>query len=424
MIRNRTIICVASNWQLDPTSKHHVMKLLARDNRIVWVNYHGTRRPTVSAADVRSISSALVRVLRGPNNISHSMVQVTPFVIPAAGDGLLGRWNQRAIIAQVRRVLRRVQADDPQPVQVWTFAPDVAFLAGQFDEERFVYYCVDEYAEFKGFDDQAIRVLEQRLLSCADVIITSSEALYDAKRRLHANTHLVRHGVEHDHFSAALRPGLSRPPELRNVTGPIIGFFGLVHNWIDVPLLIELARRLSDTQLVLIGEVFVDVRELRALPNVHLLGRKPYADLPAFCASFDVAILPFKCNSFTRYINPIKLREYLAAGLPVVSTAVPEASLYVPEVTIASTVDAFVDGCREAMRCSTPADRARRSQSISNERWEHVVDRLGDIVMGNLPIAPHVVPMNEDVVASKKDVVAPDGMPVRKPLLATGSAAP
>lgn len=382
MISDRTIICVANNWQMDPTSKHHVMRLLARRNRVVWVNYHGTRRPTMSVTDLRSTLGAMSRVLRGPRRISASMVQTTPFVLPAIGNGLLGRLNQRAMIAQIRRVLRRYKLFALPPVQLWTFAPDVAFLAGQFDEERFVYYCVDEYAQFEGFDVDALGASERRLLQHVDVVITSSQALFEAKRTLHPNVHLVRHGVDVEHFSRALTPGLERPKEMKGFTGPVIGFFGLVHHWIDVDLLVDVAHRLPHAQFVLIGQVFADVNGLRALPNVHLLGRRPYADLPAYCAAFDVAILPFKRNEFSRYINPIKLREYLAAGLPVVSTPIPEAEIFAPEVTLAAGAEAFAQACRDAIERSCIQDRVRRSASMAGETWDTVVQRLSAIVMG------------------------------------------
>ena len=117
-------------------------------------------------------------------------------------------------------------------------------------------------------------------------------------------------------------------------------------------------------------------------PNVHLLGRKPYADLPAYCAAFDVAILPFKQNEFTRYINPIKLREYLAAGLPVVSTPIPEAEIFVPEVALATNAETFAQACQEAVSRSSIDKRVRRSRTMTSHTWDAVVAKLGAIVMG------------------------------------------
>ncbi len=380
MIRDRTIICIASDWESDPTSKHHVMSLLARHNRLLWVNYRGSRSPSLSASDFKSAIQTVGRVVRGAKRISPSMVQVTPLVMPGVREDWLGRLSRRATVAQIRHVLRRF-GSTPERVQIWTFAPDVAFLAGCFGEERFVYYCVDEYAQFQGFDLDAMLQSERRMLQCADVVITSSKALYEAKSAVHPNTHLVRHGVDVEHFAQALNPHVQRPEELHGLSGPIVGFFGLIHHWIDTHLLVEVSCALPDVHFVLLGQAFGKLRHLRRRANVHLLGRKPYAHLPAYCAAFDVGILPFQCNDFTRFVNPIKLREYLAAGLPVVSTPLPEAEVFVPDVTIARSPRAFAAACRSAIEHSSIEERVRRSSAVADETWNQVVQRLSAIVM-------------------------------------------
>jgi glycosyltransferase involved in cell wall biosynthesis len=380
MIKDRTIICVASSWDNHPTSKHHVMKLLAKHNRVIWVSYHGTRRPTLSYCDVRASVATLAQVLRGVRPAEDSMVHFTPLVIPGANYGILRRINQWALVAQIRRVLRRLRTPRNEPVQLWTFTPDVDFLAGKFDEERVVYYCVDEYAQFEGFDGQAIRDAELRLFDQADVVITSSQALYDSKSPLHPDVHLIRHGVDVNHFASALHPNIETPPELAGLKGPIVGFFGLLHHWIDIDLIADAAQKASDMQFVLIGDVFVDTSRLHGLPNVHLLGGRPYAELPKYCAAFDVAILPFKINEMTPYINPIKLREYLAAGLPVVSTPMPEAKVFEPDVRIAPDAAAFASACRVAAHHASREDRLRRSQLVAGDTWEATVDQLCAIV--------------------------------------------
>ncbi|MCP4247165.1 MAG: glycosyltransferase family 1 protein [bacterium] len=305
------------------------------------------------------------------------MVQLTPLVAPGAKRPWLRALNERMVVAQIRRVLATLP---PAPVQVWTFAPDVAFLAGQFDEQRLVYYCVDEYSGFEDFDGQAIASAEQRLIDRADVVITTSDALHRSKRRLHPDAHLVRHGVDAEHFSAAVDQELPLPAALENIPRPIFGFFGLIHHWIDVALLAAVARIRTGDSFVFLGDCPADVTPLRELPNVHLLGRKPYRDLPAYCRAFDAALLPFRINDMTRNINPIKLREYLAAGLPVISTPLPEALPYRPDVLIADDADTFAHQCGVALTMNESTARRRRSQRVAGESWEHVVQRLAGIV--------------------------------------------
>jgi glycosyltransferase involved in cell wall biosynthesis len=381
MIEGRAIVCIASDWEVDPTSKHHVMRCLAARNRVLWVSHHGSRRPQLNGADFRSVWSALKRTTRGLQRVDSQFGHLTPLVIPGARSRTARRFSERMLIAQIRRGLRQMGVGRETPLQIWTFDPEVDYLAGRFGEERFVYYCVDEYAEFTGVHKARVREAEERLLGRADVVLTSSEALFRSRSARHANVHLVRHGVEVSHFARSVARDLPRPETLCDVHSPVIGFFGLVHDWVDLELVGAVADLLPRVRFVMIGDCRVDVSRLRRLGNVLLLGRRSYEELPAYCASFDAAMLPFKCNELTRNVNPIKLREYLAAGLPVVSTPLPEVLRYSPMVKIAGDAESFARACCEAIETDTAASRLRRSRSMLVESWESVVREIESIVM-------------------------------------------
>ena len=204
------------------------MKILSRRNDIVWINYHGTRRPTVGRADFAAACSALKGVIRGVQRVSPSIVQLTPLVIPGAESALLQRVHQRMLIAQIRRAIRSVIAAGERRVQVWSFAPDVPYLVGEFDEECFVYYCVDEYSQFEGLNASRIISAEHDLIDRADVVVTTSEQLFNTKRARRPDTILMRHGVDYRHFARAWRERLPRPPDLYSIRGPVFGFFGSI----------------------------------------------------------------------------------------------------------------------------------------------------------------------------------------------------
>jgi glycosyltransferase involved in cell wall biosynthesis len=179
--------------------------------------------------------------------------------------------------------------------------------------------------------------------------------------------------VDFEHFRRALAPSTDLPAEIRALPRPVIGFHGLIADWVDLELITRLAQTFAQGSIALVGKTTTDVSALERLPNVHFLGRKPYADLPSFCKGFDVAINPFRINELTLNANPLKVREYLAAGLPVVSTPVPEV-VQMKHCRIANGPDEFAREIRRALE--DPGPSAARSELMRNESWEAKVDEL------------------------------------------------
>ena len=406
MIEDRLIICIASSWDYDPTSKHQIMKILSRRNQILWIDYHGTRRPEATLGDVRAACSALFRFAKGVRSVAPSITCLTPIVIPGARRPTLRRLHERLLVAQIRRAIRAVDANGERPVQVWTFAPDVAFLAGRFGEERFVYYCVDEYSQFEGFDPERVKAAERELMDRADVVVTTSGTLHAAKSARRRDVVLVRHGVDYDHFAAAWRKPRAVPPDVARLPRPLLGFFGLIHHWIDRELIAQVARLRPNYSFVLIGDARVDVTQLRALPNVHLLGRRPYELLPDYCAAFDAAMLPFVESEMTRNINPIKMYEYLAAGLPVISTRLPEAQRFAGPIQTVSGPEAFAQACDQMLAAHDRSTREAVSRSVRHESWESKVEFLSQKIMGHL--------VSREARASKSRESVVPSAPVRR----------
>lgn len=378
MIEDRNIICIASNWWYDPTSKHHVMRLLAERNHVIWVNYHGSRRPRVRAADVRAAAGRLRQVIEGPRRVLENLTVITPLVLPLPGSRTATQVNRRLLVRQIRSVLRQLPE---RPVQLWTFAPDVDYLVGRFDEECAVYYCVDAFDEFEGYDREAIRAAEARLIDKVDLVLAASHALYQSRRRQCPEVVYVPHGVDVEHFQAASR-ATNIPEDVVSLRRPVLGFWGLIQEWVDIELLADVARMRPEWSIVVIGEAARDVSKLSSLPNVHLLGRQPYARLPEYARAFDMGLIPFRINALTRAVNPIKLREYLAAGLPVVSTPLPEVEAAGLEgVYIANGVEAFVRACERAMAENTPTRAEQRRNLMNSESWRAKVEAISELVL-------------------------------------------
>lgn len=365
MIAGRTILCFASGYDAPPTSKHHVMHLLAEHNVVLWVGYHASRTPAASSSDLAWIVHKLRQVLAGLRQARPSLYVLTPLVLPLPGSRLARAVNRQLILWQIRRALRRIANG---PLEVWSFAPDIAYLLDGLDASGVIYYCVDDFAHFSGYDAEQILADEAALAGRADLLIVTSKALEESKASLNPNTLLLPHGVDVTHFARALAPGLAQAAELADIPHPRLGFFGLIRDWVDLDLLVALAQRRADWQIVLLGDATVDLAACRAEPNIHLLGPQPYDRLPAFCAGFDVGLIPFRLNELTRAVNPIKLREYFAAGLPVVSTPLPEVARYGSLVHLAEGADGF-EAAVEAALAEPAAARAVRSEAMLAETW-------------------------------------------------------
>jgi len=245
-----------------------------------------------------------------------------------------------------------------------------------------VYHCVDEFSAFSDAPAREIRELERRLLLKADVVICSSEKLRADKARVNPNAYLVQHGVDLAHFAKAYDPATTIPDDLRGAPGPIIGFWGLIADWVDLQLIRHVADAFSGGTMVLLGNSTANLEALHGARNIRILGRKPYADLPRYARAFDVALMPFKVNELTLAANPLKVREYLAAGLPVVSTAIPEVER-LGVCRVGKDTDGVVREIAAAIAAG-PGPSEVRSALMLGEGWEARVAEMQEIVAAAL----------------------------------------
>ncbi|MBA2544524.1 MAG: glycosyltransferase [Deltaproteobacteria bacterium] len=269
--------------------------------------------------------------------------------------------------------------------QLWSFIPSAAKYIGKMGESLVVYYCTDEWSHFSSVDRDKTMALEQDLCQRADIVFTTAATLLETKRVYNPETHLALHGVDQAHFAQALDDATPLAPELRDLPHPIVGFVGLIQDWVDIELIKYMAERHHDWTIVLVGKSLVDLSSIERLPNVKLLGRKPYEALPNYLKGFDVGIIPFKLNELTRNVNPIKLREYLSAGLPVVSTDMFEVARFVHSqgelanaCTVVTTHEDFDAAVARALVDDSREARRARSDSMLVETWERKVAVLGE----------------------------------------------
>jgi glycosyltransferase involved in cell wall biosynthesis len=376
-LRGRDILCFSHDWTGDPLSKTHLMRVLAKDNRILWINAIANRMPTTSSRDISRIYKKL-RAFSDPiKEVEKNIFVMNPLAFPSYGNETILKLNRGFLASQVRKAMRGLHFEN---VVNMVFNPAAGMIAGRLGESELIYYCVDEYTAFTGASN-GLREIENDLFRRAGIVVVSAEKLFESKKHLNPKTFVIRHGTDWRHFETALDDDLQVPEDIADLPRPIIGFHGLLADWVDYSLIRKTAERYSHGSVVLIGKIAVDaekkIKILDNLPNVHLLGRKPYNDLPAYCKAFDVALNPFEINELTLAANPLKVREYLAAGLPVVSTDIPEVRV-LDECLVAVDHDDFLAKIETAL--TSPKTRQVISQSVAHESWESKVDELRQIV--------------------------------------------
>jgi glycosyltransferase involved in cell wall biosynthesis len=386
MLKDRHIICFAHDWGGDPTSKTHIMRILARrGNRVLWVNSVAMRRPTASGRDLRRLATKLRRAFDGCVEVEPNLFVVNPLVLPLPGVTLADRLNAAILGRHLRRLCARHGLDRPI---LWTFLPNVNRLVGRLGERMLVYHCVDEYSAFVGVPREDLIRMERDLVRRADLVVTSSEQLCRERLALNPNTHFVSHGVDIEHFAAAQDPSTPIPRDLRGLPRPVVGFFGLIAEWVDLDVVRAVATAHPDWSVVLIGRATRSLAAVTGLQNVHLLGQRPYAVLPAYCRGFDVGIIPFRLNELTVRANPLKLREYLAAGLPVVATDLPEIRRYAHLVKLASGPASFVRAVEATLRDTDPSRTRARQDAMRGESWSARVEDVSALIEGSAVLQP------------------------------------
>jgi glycosyltransferase involved in cell wall biosynthesis len=361
------IVAFAKDWHEDPTSNHHVLRELAKTRRVLWLNSLATRKPQLSSArDLGKIKRKVSEFAKGPVNVENDLWVFSPLVIPLPHNAGARAINRQVLRGTIRLLRMRLKIDR---FHLWTFLPSTGDYVGTLGEELAVYYCVDEWSMFSYLDRAATVAAEEKLLERVDATFAINDALADVKRARCAATFVSPHGVDHALFARALEPSTAVPADLAAIPRPRIGFYGTLRDWVDFDLIARVAKARPAWHFALIGQQLTDLSSLVELPNVHLLGQKRHDELPAYCKGFDVGMIPYKIDERMTFVNPLKMREYLSAGLPVVSTAVPEVKRYANIVQIASTPDEWVAAIERALATDSPAARAARTAAMTTETW-------------------------------------------------------
>ena len=265
---------------------------------------------------------------------------------------------------------------------LWFYTPMALPLAVALSPIASVYDCMDELAAF-DFAPPELIARENALFEEVDLVFTGGRSLYESKRDRHSDVHCFPSSVDHAHFG---RRDVPDHPDQRSLMRPRLGYYGVIDERLDLPLVAALADAHPEWQVVMVGPVVkIDPASLPQRPNLHWLGQRRYDELPAFLAGWDVCLMPFALNASTRFISPTKTLEYLAAGKPVVSTPVRDvAQQYAAVVPIAATPQDFVSACEAILARDAEARmhfEAAAIDTVAATSWARTVEAMQALLM-------------------------------------------
>ena len=374
--RRPAVLYFGNDWFAENrTSSHHIARWLARRYRVYYVECPGLRAPQGSGRDLKKLVQKLWKSLQGATQVPEGLKVKTLFQIPFHRFGLVRRLNRQLISGSIRWLMWREGISRPI---TWFMIPHLAAIVGRMGERLSVYYCIDDYGSLSDVNESIVRGMDDETTRRADVVFIASGTLLEEKLRLNPNTYVSPHGVDADHFGRAQDDRLAIPADTADFPGPVVGFFGLIERRIDLELMDYLAEQRPHWTFLLIGRVAVPDQQLPHRPNLHFIGKRPYESLPAYGKQFAAAIIPYRQTRFNFHANPLKLREYLAMGKPVVTVSTPETDKYADVVEIAHSREDFLAKLDLVLsRPSSPAEIRRRINRVAGATWD---TRLSEVV--------------------------------------------
>lgn len=328
------------------TNKQHTAVHLAKAGfRVLYIESVGLRKPTVNSKDLKRIWQRLKNGLRVPRRVDNHIWVLSPLIIPFKHHWSIMRFINRSIMAlQIKWFMWKEKFQTPL---IWTYHPFMLDVIKRVPHNKIIYHCVDDLASVPGIDAAAFLMEEEKLLKAAQAVFVTSHSLLNRAKQFNSNAHYQGNVADIHHFGKARENG-EIPAELKRIPYPRIGYIGALSDYkVDFALMLHVAKQKPDWHWVLIGDEREGqeseiVKQLRSIPNVHFLGHRSYQQLPDYLRGMDVATLPTLINDYTHAMTPMKYIEYLAAGLPIVSTPLAFTEVNNKGMEVAATPEAFV----------------------------------------------------------------------------------
>lgn len=356
------------------TSKYHVSTRLAQQGKVLFVSSIGFRAPTTSSEDLGRIWRKLKSFFKGTREVFPNLHVLTPIVIPFQQFPFKNTINKAILKLQITLAMKKLSMQKPL---MFVFSQNWFPYIQSINRKKCVYYVVDDQSSFKGLDAEQFKAWDKAMCQTADGIFCTARSLYDAKKSLNPNTVYMPHGVDFENFYKSWDEKTSIAPSMKTLKKPCMLFFGHIsHDWVDAELLKACAKLRPNWTWALVGRNSMKTDEFAGIENIHYLGEQAFEDLPQFCKAADVGIIPFVDSALTQNCNPLKLPEYVTAGLPVVSTPIPSVSqLYAEDALIGATPEEFIQACELAMTKS-PETLKTQALSMKEHSWDGRVAKI------------------------------------------------
>ncbi|MBF0567864.1 MAG: glycosyltransferase [Nitrospirae bacterium] len=370
------IVCSSHlTWDLHLFQRpQQIMSRLSKDHKVLYIipiSLHGLWR-------FKHMREKKFRYLKINENLTYYRPVVLPF---GEQFPFIKQINERIVINRIKSFMRRKRFS--KNLLLWLYTPMAYYLPGQLGEKAVVYDCMDDFSSFL-YAPKAVVEKERRITKAADVFFAGGDTLLKNKGTGHPNATAFSCGVDAEHFGKAAHRISNPPPDIADIRGKILGYFGAVDERIDYDLLEFIAKHNKQWQIVIIGPIVKIKRPaiFDTMENIHYLDFKLYNELPVYASFFDVCLIPFKMNDpVTQHLNPTKTLEYLAMGRPIVSTALPDiVKNFTGMVSIASSYEDFAKCVQQRLDSD---DRGMIDMGLSlvkTKSWDAMVEGMLDII--------------------------------------------
>ena len=380
-MKNQEIICISTtDWDAPQWgSRQQIMSRLSQNNRILFVNAHAGPENILKHPE---FLGKLVNWIKGVRRIgSNIWLFDPPLVFPfRLYSKLMNNLGQMLICFFLKRIV--TQLGFTKPV-VWTYCYNTDFLIGRFNEKLSVYHCIDNLiGTSKGRKRKIIDAMEKTLLQKVDIVFVNTETHFERIGCYNKSMFLLPSAVDAVAYREVLCNQRSGPEDITTIRHPIIGYAGTIDERFDENLIYNLAKRYSEFNFVLVGQVSkkANINSLKSLHNTHILGYKSPALIPYYIKTMDICLIPYKLNEYTSNASPLKLYEYLAMGKPIVSVDIPAVRQFSEVVAIAKNYDGFAQHIRRCLENDNEHMVKQRLEIAHQNSWNHRISQISRVI--------------------------------------------